>query len=106
MGFNFKRPRFATGSAPVYGRDVLRAEASLDFASVAAGAAGSATVAVPGAQVGDDVVLCPTVAPTTALVFQAYVSDVDEVTVEARNLTAAAIDQAATTYRVIVFKAY
>lgn len=103
---NFNRKKFASGTAALLTRDVLRASASLDFPSVAAAGTQSLTIAVPGAQVGDDAVLCLDVAPTTLLQLRAYVSATDVVTVVAQNLTAGAIDQAATTYRVIVFKAY
>jgi hypothetical protein len=106
MPFNFNRKKFAYGAAPLLTRDMLRASASLDFPSVAAAGTADLTITVPGAQVGDDVMLCHDVAPPNLMTHVAWVSAADTVTVRARNGTAGSIDQAATTYRVIVFKAY
>lgn len=105
MAFNFTRKRFAYGADSLLRRDVLRGSAALDFPSIAAGATADLTIAVPGAVVGDDAVLVHTSAPPSLLVPRAWVSAAGVVTVRAQNGTAGAIDQASTTYRVIVFKA-
>jgi hypothetical protein len=101
MAYRFTRSHFGGG---VWAR-VLRASASLDFPSVAAAGTADLTITVPGCVVGDDVQVSITAAPTTTLRFVAWVSAADTVTVRAINHTAGAIDQAATVYRVLVFKA-
>lgn len=106
MPFNFNRKKFSYGAMPLLTRDVLRAQATLDYPSIAAGASADLTVTVPGAAVGDDVVVSYDSTPTTALITRAWVSAADTVTVRQNNFTASGIDQAATIYRVIVFKAY
>lgn len=106
MAMNFNRKKFAAGAQPLLMRDVRRASASLDFPSVAAGGSQDLTISVPGAAVGDDVIVHTTAAPANILRFVAWVSAADTVTVRAINHTAGAIDQAATTYRVTVLKAY
>lgn len=103
---NFNRPSFATSGSPVMRRDMLRANATLDFPNITAGNSADLTVTVPGAQVTDDVAVFHTAAPATALAIRAWVSADDTVTVRATNGTAGAIDQASTIYRLIVFKAY
>lgn len=105
MPYNFKRPRFATTTVPLLeGRDILRATASLNYASIAAAADADLTIAVPGATVGDDVTVHYNAAPLTALRHVAYVSAVNVVTVRAYNHTAVAIDAAAEDISVIVWK--
>lgn len=76
------------------------ATASLDFPSIAAAASADLTIALPGAAVNDSVSLGLPAAPTAGLVFQAFVSAADTVTVRATNITAAAVDAAPATYRV------
>lgn len=83
----------------------LAAAASLDFGSIAAAASAELTIAVAGAAVGDSVALALPAAPTAGLVFQAFVSAANTVTLRATNITAGAIDPAAASYGVTVFKA-
>lgn len=78
------------------------ATAALDFASINAAASADLTIAVPGAAVNDAVVLGLAAAPTAGLVFQAFVSAANTVTVRATNITAGAIDAASATFRVSV----
>lgn len=104
MSFNFTRAVFRTGTQPVMTRDMLRASGTVDLASIATTARGSATVACPGAAVGDDVNVYPTT-PTAGLVYNAKVTATDVVTVYAQNITGSGIDEASQTYRVIVWKA-
>ena len=104
-GFNFNRPRFSTTTAPIHRRDVLRATATLDFPSVATTASATLTVTATGADVGDDVQVFPD-APVAGLVYMAWVSAADEITVRVTNVTGSSIDAASASYRVIVWKAY
>lgn len=84
---------------------ILMASAALDFASIAAAASADLTIAVPGAAVGDTVELARPAAPAAGLVFQAFVSATDVVTVRAMNITGSGVDAASATYRVVVRKA-
>jgi hypothetical protein len=101
---NFTRPRFGNSSQPLLGRDFLRVTAVLDFPSAAAAAGNNLTVSVPGAAVGDDVIIGFLAAPSPGLIFSGWVSAVDTVTVRAQNPTAGALDAASASYRVIVLK--
>lgn len=83
----------------------LTAEAVLDFPSIAAQAQASLTIAVPGAEVGDAVSLGLPAAPAAGIGWDAFVSAAGVVTVRATNATAAAVDPASATYRVLVDKA-
>lgn len=83
--------------------NILTATATLDFGSINAAATGTLTVTVTGATTNDSVALGLPAAPTSGIVFQAYVSATDTVTVSATNITAAPIDPASATYRVTVF---
>lgn len=82
---------------------VLSAAATLNFGSILAAASADLTITVTGAAVGDAVDLgCPT-APDTSIVYNAFVSAADTVTVRAFNVGAIADDPASATYRVAVF---
>ena len=83
---------------------VLSATATLDFGSIAAQDSEDLTIAVAGAAVGDTVALGPPAAPATGIVFNAFVSAADTVTVRATNITAGAVDPASADYAVMVFK--
>lgn len=83
---------------------VLHGSASLDFASIAAGASATLTVTVTGAGTSDRVVLTPPATLPNGLVPVAYVSGADTVTVRLNNVTAAGIDPAAMTYLVTIIK--
>jgi hypothetical protein len=82
----------------------LSRTASLDFANMAAAASDDQTIAVPGARANDAVTLGLPAAPTAGIVFQAFVSADDVVTVRATNITAGAVNPAAQTIRVTVHK--
>jgi hypothetical protein len=84
---------------------VLSGSASLNFAEIAAAAQASLTITVTGAAVGDEVILALPAAPAAGIVFNAFVSAADTVTVRASNITAAPVDPAAATYGVIVIAA-
>jgi hypothetical protein len=84
---------------------VLSASASLDFASINAGAQASLTITVTGAAVGDEVIMALPAAPAAGLVFNAFVSATDTVTLRASNISGSPVDAAAATYGVIVIAA-
>lgn len=85
-------------------RNHLTATAALDFASIAAAASADLTITVAGAAVNDSVSLGLPAAPTGGLIFQAFVSAANTVTVRATNITAGAVDAASATYRATVHK--
>lgn len=83
----------------------LSATAALDFAAINAAASADLTITVVGAAVGDSVSLGLPAAPAAGLVFNAFVSAANTVTVRATNITAAPVDAASATYRATVRKA-
>ena len=84
---------------------VLSASASLDFTSISAASQASLTITVTGAAVGDEVIMALPAAPTAGLVFNAFVSAADTVTIRASNISGSPVDAAAATYGVIVIAA-
>jgi hypothetical protein len=84
---------------------VLSGSASLNFASIATTASADLTITVTGAAVGDEVILALPAAPAAGIVFNAFVSAANTVTVRATNVTALSVDPAAATYGVIVIAA-
>ena len=84
---------------------VLRATATLDFPSISAQSQQELTVTVTGAAVGDPAMVAPPAAPNASLVYWAYVSATNTVTVRAVNPTAGAIDPASASFTVMVLKA-
>lgn len=83
----------------------LTASASLNFPSIATGASQTLSIAVAGAAVGDHVLITPPSTLPNGVVPVAYVSVAGQVAVRLNNVTTAAIDPAAMTYLVTVFKA-
>lgn len=83
---------------------IITATATLDFASIATTAQEDLTISVPGAAVGDAVALGLPAAPMAGLVFNAFVSATNVVTVRATNPTGSGVDAASALYRVVVFK--
>ena len=92
-----------TGSATI--TKVLTATASLNFPSISAAGQQDLTITVTGAATGDEVILSLPAAPTAGLVFNAFVSAANTVTVRASNITASPIDPAAASFGVIVINA-
>lgn len=92
----------ATGS--IWKVPKLTATGALDFASIASTASEDLTIALTGAAVGDPVTLGLPAAPTAGIVFQAFVSAADVVTVRATNITAAPVDPASASYTVRINK--
>ena len=81
---------------------ILSNSATLDFTSIDIAGQGSLTIAVPGAAVGNAVVLALPAAPAAGLTFDAFVSATDVVTVRASNTSGSAVDAGPATYGVIV----
>lgn len=94
----------ASGRIPA-SQVMLTATATLDFASIAAGAVGTLTATVTGAATGDFAVAAPPGNLTAGLVFCAFVSAANTVTIRIVNGTAGAIDPASATWGITVFKA-
>jgi hypothetical protein len=84
---------------------VLAASASLNFGSIGAAAQADLTITVTGAAVGDEVIMALPAAPAAGIVFNAFVSAANTVTIRASNITAAPVDPDAATYGVIVIAA-
>jgi hypothetical protein len=84
---------------------VRSGSASLNFGSIGAAAQADLTITITGAAVGDEVVMALPAAPTAGLIFNAFVSAADTVTIRASNITAAPIDPAAATFGAIVIAA-
>lgn len=83
----------------------VRGSAALDFPSINAGAQADLTVTVTGATVGDRVAMSLPAAPAAGLVFNAFVSATDTVTVRASNISASPVDASSGTYGLVVFGA-
>ena len=84
---------------------ILTASASLNFPSISAASQADLTITVTGAAVGDEVCMSLPAAPAAGLVFNAFVSATDTVTIRASNITASPIDPAAASFGVIVINA-
>jgi hypothetical protein len=82
----------------------ISATAALDFASIAANSIGTLTVTATGAAAGDSVHLGPPAAIEAGLMWSAFVSAADTVTIRLHNTTGSAIDPASATWRVSVIK--
>jgi hypothetical protein len=83
----------------------LSGSASLNFGSISAVSQADLTITVTGAAVGDEVTMALPAAPAAGIVFNAFVSAANTVTIRASNITAAPVDPAAATYGVIVIAA-
>lgn len=84
---------------------VLSGSASLDFGSIDNAVQRDLTITVTGAAVGDEVIMALPAAPAAGIVFNAFVSAANTVTIRASNITAAPVDPAVATYGVIVIAA-
>lgn len=84
---------------------VLSATSALDFGSVAAQSFADLTATVTGAVTGDSVALgVPVEAVTAGIVYSAWVSATNTVTVRAHNYTAAALDPASGTFKATIVR--
>lgn len=84
---------------------VLTATASLNFPSISAASQADLTITVTGAAVGDEVIMSLPAAPAAGLVFNAFVSATNTVTVRASNISGSPVDAAAASFGVIVINA-
>lgn len=96
---------FIAGSGSTALTKVLTASAALDFPSISAASQADLTITVTGAAVNDEVVMGLPAAPTAGIVFNAFVSAADTVTIRASNITASPVNPASATFAVIVFAA-
>jgi hypothetical protein len=95
---------FIVGSGATISK-ILSASASLNFGSISAASQADLTITVTGAAAGDEVIMALPAAPAAGLVFNAFVSAANTVTIRASNITASPVDPAAATYGVIVLSA-
>ena len=73
--------------------------------SIGAAAQADLTITVTGAAVGDEVVMALPAAPAAGLIFNAFVSAANTVTIRASNISVSPVDAGAATYGVIVIAA-
>ena len=83
-------------------KSILVASAALNFASITADTA-DLTISVPGASLGDVVLADPTTNIVADIVWSAWVSAADVVSIRVANPTAVAVDLASQTWKVLVF---
>lgn len=95
---------FIVGSGSTINK-ILTASASLNFPSISAASQADLTITVTGAAVGDEVAMALPAAPAAGIVFNAFVSATNTVTIRASNITGSPVDPAAATYSVLVFGA-
>jgi hypothetical protein len=82
----------------------IKATATLDFSSIAAGATSELTITATGAATGDPVSAGPPSTLNTGLNVTVYVSATNTVTVRLHNSTGSAIDPASSSWSVMVHK--
>lgn len=82
----------------------LTGTATLDFASIAAGAIGELTITVTGAVVGDTVTLGPPAAIEAGLNWSGFVSAADTVKIRLHNVTASAIDPVSASWKAAIVR--
>ncbi|MBC7076272.1 MAG: hypothetical protein H5T98_09465 [Syntrophomonadaceae bacterium] len=80
---------------------LLTGSATIDFASIAAGAVATADIAITGAAAGDFVTLSAPAALEAGLTF-CGIANTDKVTIRLHNTTGAAIDPASATWKALV----
>ena len=95
---------FVVGSGATVSK-LLSASATLDFASISAAAQADLTITVTDAAAGDEVILALPAAPAAGIVFNAFVSAANTVTIRASNISASPVNPASATYGVIVLSA-
>ena len=84
---------------------MLTASATLDFPSISAQSFADLTITVTGAALGDSVALgVPTASVTAGLMFTAWVSATNTVTVRAHNYSVAAADPASGTFKATIVR--
>lgn len=90
----------AAGSGVPY-----HAKVSLDFPSISAKTTSTLTATVTGARSGDAVIAHPLLASSGSLVYKAWVSGDDEVTVAASNFTDSSVDASSVPFIIYAIKA-
>ncbi len=88
-GGGFSGLTVAVGSTPITGH--VSATAALTFGTIAANTTKTATIAVAGAAIGDNVYVSPAGNPGPGLVWSAYVGDPNRVTVTVSNVMPRAV---------------
>lgn len=84
-----------------YIKTLQRSAQGLDFGSIAAGSMAEQTIAMAGAVVGDAVIVNPNDGIEAGLIWNAYVSAADTLTVRLTNVTSGAIEPASRTWNVV-----
>jgi hypothetical protein len=84
---------------------ILTASASLNFPSINAASQADLTITVAGAAPGDEVAMSLPTGPAAGLVFNAFVSADNTVTIRASNISGSPVDAGAATFGVLVFRA-
>lgn len=92
----------ATNGIPITG--IFSNTATLTYPLIATTASNDQTMTITGASVGDTVALGSPAAPTAGIVFYAFVSAPDTVTVRAMNITGGNVTPGALDFTVTVFK--
>ena len=95
---------FIAGSGAMVTK-ILTATATLNFPSISAASQADLTITVTGAATGDEVIMALPAAPAAGIVFNAFVSAANTVTVRASNITGSPVDPASASYGVIVIAA-
>lgn len=95
---------FAVGTGSTVTK-LISTSATIDFTSISAASQASVEVSVPGASVGDEVIMGLPASPASGVVFNAFVSSANNVTVRASNITASPVDPGSATYNLIVLAA-
>lgn len=103
-GTNTEFNRTTIGRGGTTLKSHLAGGAVLDFPSIAAGASSTLTITVAGAAVGDDVTLHSNSLAEGGIRLDCAVTATDTVSVRATNTTTAAIDPAARTFRVRIWR--
>ena len=94
-----------TGTLPQEPYDygaIISHSASITWASIAANSTQEQTVTVPGATSGNNVYVTPASSPGAGLMWVAYVSSANTVTVRMLNFTAAPVTPATVSWRIDV----
>lgn len=92
------------GSTGLTLTNVLGASATLDFGSISAAAQEDLTITVTGAAANNTVVLGLPAAPAAGIVFNAFVSAANTVTVRATNASGSPVNPGSATYSVVVLQ--
>lgn len=95
---------FIVGSGATVSK-LLSASAALDFGSISAATQADLTITVTGAAAGNEVIMALPAAPAAGIVFNAFVSAADTVTIRASNISASPVNPSPATYGVIVLSA-